>query len=104
MPVNGKISSILMKFSALPRIAGCLAGALFIAGAWIFHITAAAHNKADDDCRICVIVVSPELNSDCGSELLSKPAAFSPFKLRFLRIGSTQSVFADFYGRAPPLT
>ncbi|OGS06662.1 MAG: hypothetical protein A2270_01425 [Elusimicrobia bacterium RIFOXYA12_FULL_51_18] len=41
--------------------------------AWVFHITESPHNAADDDCQICAVFCSPELNSDGGTLRLTHP-------------------------------
>jgi hypothetical protein len=91
-----------MKISEFRRTAACLAAALFIGGAWAFHM-AEAHNAADKDCQVCAVSCSPELNADCGTELIAKPENFSLVAPALtIKPANTISVLS-FYGRAPPL-
>ena len=92
-----------MKLPELRRTAACLATALFIGGAWFFHVSTAAHNAADNDCQVCASVCSPELNSDCGTELLAKPANFSFVEPSSSREPVRIVHISAFSGRAPPL-
>lgn len=92
----------LMKFPALLRTTACLAAALFIGGAWAFHM-AEAHNAADNDCQVCATACSPELNSDCGTVLIARPET-SGSALPLLSVMPARPAEAfGFYGRAPPL-
>jgi hypothetical protein len=50
----------------------CLALAASAAGAWNLHILGTRH-EARENCETCAVAAAPELNSDCGSELLSVP-------------------------------
>ena len=92
-----------MKFTALRRASVCLSAALFIGGAWAFHM-AEAHHDADGDCQVCAAVCSPELNSDCGTELLVRPVNFSFIEPASPVLPVKTSAVSAFYGRAPPLT
>ena len=94
--------SIFMKFLALRRTAACLAAALFIGGAWAFHM-AEAHNAADNDCQVCATACSPELNSDCGTELIARPETFSSAVPLLSVMPARPAEAFGFYGRAPPL-
>jgi len=54
------------------KIAAC--AALFMALAWPAHeLFVHGGGLADDDCRVCAVSLSPELNSDCGGALLAAP-------------------------------
>ena len=78
-----------------------LASALLIALAWPAHVFS-EDNPADKNCPVCQVVCSPELNSDCGTELLAAPAdcILAPV------VRSLPAVFYGvpfvFFGRAPP--
>ena len=53
-----------------------ISGFKFLLGIWFFvfpflHITTVEHNLIDDDCQVCSVIGSPQLNSDCGSVLIS---------------------------------
>ncbi len=94
--------NILMKFRDFRRAAVCLAAALFIGGAWFFHM-AEAHNAADNDCQVCATACSPELNSDCGTVLIARPET-SGSAVPLLSVMPARPAEAfGFYGRAPPL-
>ena len=94
--------NISMKFSALRRTAVCLAAALLVGGAWAFHM-AEAHSPADNDCQVCAAVCSPELNSDCGTELLTRPENFTLVAPVLVATPANTVAILNFYGRAPPL-
>ena len=79
----------------------CLSAALLTALAWPAH-EAFAHNLADNDCQICSVSTSPELNSDCGSTLLSAPVNFSFIAPEAPLLPASVSAIPAFYGRAPP--
>ncbi|HBE89317.1 MAG TPA: hypothetical protein DDW67_09295 [Elusimicrobia bacterium] len=78
-----------------------LASALLIALAWPAHVLS-EDNPADKNCPVCLVVCSPELNSDCGTELLSAPADFvlAPV-VRSLPV-VFYGVSSVFLSRAPP--
>ncbi len=79
-----------------------LAAALLTALAWPAH-EAFAHNPADNDCQVCSVSISPELNSDCGSTLLAAPLNFSLFAPEAPLLPVLVSAVPVFYGRAPPV-
>lgn len=90
-----------MKYQEFRR-AACLAAAFFISGAWYMHISA-AHAVLDNDCQVCAVVCSPELNADCGSVLLSKPIVFTVVNA-VPGLTPAAGVYSPaFLGRAPPL-
>lgn len=80
----------------------CLALALLAAGTWNFHQLEASH-PAEGHCHVCAAVASPQLNSDCGSELLRAPENF--VLLAFAAAAPVQAgrIRTVFLGRAPPL-
>ena len=92
-----------MKFPELRRTAACLAAALFIGGAWAFHVAEPAHNEADNDCQGCAIACSPELNADCGTELIAKPENFSLVVPALSVMPAKMAAVLSYCGRAPPL-
>jgi len=79
-----------------------VAAALLIALAWPAH-EVFAHNSADNDCQVCAVSCSPELNADCGTVLLAAPVNF----VILCPVSSVQPDAAElplaFLGRAPPL-
>jgi hypothetical protein len=79
----------------------CLSFALLVAAAWPAHVVTETYQPFEY-CPVCSVVCSPELNSDCGTDLLPPPAGplrpepGSPFF-------SYSAAFASsFSGRAPP--
>ena len=91
---------MFMKFRAVKTII-CLAFAALSAGAWDLHMLGPAH-EAGDSCQVCAVASSPELNADCGSDLLAAPRNFvlAAIVLPGLTAASiTTSVFST---RAPP--
>lgn len=90
--------------SCFPRLLSCLylALALLAAGTWNLHLLEAGH-PSEEHCHVCAAVASPQLNADCGSELLSAPENFAlllPGAPVSVKAGRVQPVFL---GRAPPL-
>ncbi len=79
----------------------CLSAALLTALAWPAH-EVFAHNSADNDCQICAVSLSPELNSDCGSALLAAPENFTLLKPEAALLSAVTGAVPVFYGRAPP--
>jgi hypothetical protein len=92
-----------MKFSAFRRALACLAAALFLGGAWVFHITETTNDLADNDCQLCAVASSPELNSDCGTVLLVRPENFIFIEPASPELPVKIGVVAGFYSRAPPV-
>lgn len=78
-----------------------LAAALLTALAWPVH-EAFAHSLADNDCQVCSVSISPELNSDCGSTLLAAPVNFSSIAPEAPLLSGSAPAVPVFYGRAPP--
>jgi len=39
---------------------------------WALHINENNHSHKNGECQICISITSPQLNSDCGSELISR--------------------------------
>ncbi|OGS14159.1 MAG: hypothetical protein A2234_10890 [Elusimicrobia bacterium RIFOXYA2_FULL_58_8] len=91
-----------MKSPEFRKTAAYLAAALFIGGAWAFHM-AGAHDAADNDCQVCAVSCSPELNSDCGSGLITKPEDFRRITPVLSVVPAKMTAVLSFYGRAPPL-
>jgi len=90
-----------MKLPAFLRASVCLSAVLVIGGAWAFHM-AEAHHDADGDCQVCAAVCSPELNYDCGTELLSRPENYIFIEPAPSRLPARTSAVSAFCGRAPP--
>ena len=61
-----------------------------------------AHISGDNDCQVCAVSFSPELNADCGSALLSAPENFSLLKPEARLLTEKNVPLPVFYGRAPP--
>ena len=91
-----------MKFSALRRTAVCLAAALLFGGAWAFHMAGSAPDAAHDDCQVCAVASAPELNADCGTELVSRPENFTLVARAPVVTPANTLAVLCFYGRAPP--
>ena len=79
-----------------------LYAALLIALAWPVH-EVFAHHAGDNDCQVCSISGSPQLNSDCGTELLSVPVNFEIVNRVFFIRPFPAAPKPAFQGRAPPL-
>jgi hypothetical protein len=79
----------------------CLSAALLTVLAWPAH-EVFGHNSVDNDCQICAVSLSPELNADCGSALLAAPENFSLLKPEAALLTVITATVPVFYGRAPP--
>jgi hypothetical protein len=79
----------------------CACSALLIVLAWPAH-EAFAHHDAGENCRVCSIACSPELNADCGSSLLARPENFVIHTELLPGLPSKTQLAAAFLGRAPP--
>lgn len=92
---------------AVMRFAGCagilnLLAAFLVASAWAFHLAETPHSE-NGRCQVCAVSCSPELNADCGSELLSAPQSFE-LPRPASPASPVSNVFSPvFLGRAPPL-
>ena len=89
-----------MKFRAL-RTLLCLVFAAVAAGAWNLHMLGPAH-EAGDDCQICAVASAPELNADCGSDLLARPDNSVAAEAALPGLPVLSRAIAAFLGRAPP--
>lgn len=78
-----------------------LAFAVTVAGAWDLHILGSSH-EAGDNCQVCAIASFPELNADCGSELLVRPDNFVMAAAALPGLPAETPFIAAFLGRAPP--
>ena len=78
--------------------------ALFMALAWPAHeLFVHGQGLADNDCQVCAVSLSPELNSDCGAGLLAAPEN----SVRIAQVHAAPTLPgllpAAPRGRAPPL-
>ncbi|OGR41263.1 MAG: hypothetical protein A2X35_07680 [Elusimicrobia bacterium GWA2_61_42] len=89
-----------MKFRAAKTLL-CLAFAAVAAGSWDLHMLGARH-EAGENCQVCAVASSPELNADCGSELLVRPDNFVVTKASRHGLPVETPFIAAFHGRAPP--
>ncbi|OGR77041.1 MAG: hypothetical protein A2X32_07090 [Elusimicrobia bacterium GWC2_64_44] len=89
-----------MKFRVIKTLL-CLAFAALSAGAWDLHMLGPAH-QAGEPCQVCAVAASPELNSDCGSELLARPDNFVSAVAALPGLPAETPFIAAFLGRAPP--
>jgi len=78
-----------------------LCAALLTALAWPAH-EVFAHSGAETGCQVCSVSLSPELNADCGSLLLSAPQNFSLLKAEAALLTECSAAVPAFHGRAPP--
>ena len=79
-----------------------LCAALLTALAWPAH-EIFVHHDADNDCQVCAVTCSPELNADCGSLLLAAPENFElAAPICFVKSVPALPLPA-FQGRAPPI-
>ena len=79
----------------------CLVFAAVTAGAWDLHILVSAH-EATENCQVCAVASSPELNVDCGSVLLVRPDNFVMVAAALPGLPAETPFIAAFLGRAPP--
>ncbi|MGD9642712.1 MAG: hypothetical protein AB7V08_08240 [Elusimicrobiales bacterium] len=89
-----------MKHGAFKTLL-CLAFAALFAGAWDLHMLGPAH-EIGENCQICSVANTPELNADCGSELLARPCNFEVAEAALPGLPSEIPFIAAFLGRAPP--
>ncbi|HNW44559.1 MAG TPA: hypothetical protein PKI19_08640 [Elusimicrobiales bacterium] len=90
-----------MKFRFVKALL-CLAFATVVAGAWDLHMLGSAH-EAGESCQVCAVASAPELNADCGSDLLAVPLNFIgavPALSQPMPAAVSSTVFSP---RAPPL-
>jgi len=90
-----------MKVPAPLKAFLCLALAASAAWAWNLHIVGTRH-EARENCETCAIAAAPELNSDCGSDLLVCPENFSLLKPEAPLLAAAVVATAPFNCRAPP--
>lgn len=86
-----------------PMILRILA-AVLVAGVWAFHVAETQHDLNDNDCQICAIFCSPELNADCGARLVSEPDNHGVLRIVSDLLLNEQSAPLCFNSRAPPLS
>lgn len=79
----------------------CLAFAAVAAGAWDLHILGPAHADGEN-CQVCSVASSPELNADCGTQLLVRPDNFVMAAAALPGLPAETPFIAAFLGRAPP--
>ena len=79
----------------------CLALAASAAAAWNLHMLGTRH-EAGENCETCAIAAAPELNSDCGSDLLVCPENFSLLKPEAPLLAVAVVLIPSFNCRAPP--
>lgn len=79
----------------------CLAFAAVAAGAWDLHMLGPAH-EAGESCQVCAVASSPELNADCGTQLLVRPDNFIVAAAALPGLPAETPFIAAFLGRAPP--
>jgi len=96
--------SILMKSKAWRPMLLHITAAIIVGGIWAFHIAEAGHDLKDNDCQVCAIFCSPELNSDCGTRLVAKPENFSSLTIIPAILPGNQAVLSSFNSRAPPVS
>lgn len=93
-----------MKFKEFRNISAYLAAAFVVGGVWAFHIAEAGHELKDNDCQVCAVVCSPELNADCGTRLVAKPEDFTLLAVIPVLLPAAQAGVFSFNSRAPPLS
>ncbi|MBI4800960.1 MAG: hypothetical protein HY796_00365 [Elusimicrobia bacterium] len=84
------------------------AGGFFLFAALLTVLSLPAHEAftpavSDGNCRVCSVSHSPELNADCGSELLAAPENFKLLPPAFLVKPVAVEFQPAFPVRAPPL-
>jgi len=90
-----------MKFRVLKNLL-CLAFAAVAAGAWDLHLIGPVH-EAGENCQVCAVASAPELNADCGSDLLPLPGGFVLLEPELPQLENAAPSLRAFRGRAPPL-
>jgi hypothetical protein len=73
-----------------------------LSSGWAFHIASGVHSLLNDNCQLCSVSCSPELNSDCDSNILPKPEYFIWFELENRKEFYTVKLFPLKDVRAPP--
>lgn len=91
----------MMRFTGRLRILNLIA-ALAVASSWAFHLAGTPHQE-NGRCQVCAVSCSPELNADCGSELLSAPQKFELLRPASCAVPASNIPSPAFLGRAPPL-
>lgn len=89
-----------MKFRVIKNVL-CLAFAAVAAGAWDLHMLGPVH-EAGESCQVCAVASSPELNADCGTQLLVRPDNFVTAAAALPGLPAETPFIAAFLGRAPP--
>lgn len=89
-----------MKFRGFKTFL-CLAFAVVTASAWDLHMLGPVH-EVGENCLVCAVASSPEINADCGSALLVRPDNF--IKIEAVLHGQPLNApsIPAFLGRAPP--
>ena len=95
------VSSYIMGFIKKRIRVLPLFAALLIVLAWPAH-EAFAHHADDNDCQVCSVSCSPQLNADCGSVLLAAPERFELVIPVFSVSPGAAGLPPAFQGRAPP--
>jgi len=75
---------------------------LLIFALWPIHINEKEHTQEDGKCPICISITSPQLNSDCGSELILKTREFIGFQEPFVKGLPAKDFYAFSLPRSPP--
>lgn len=73
-----------------------------IAAAWPFHINEKGHSHHEGKCSICISVTAPQLNSDCGNNIISRPEGFISIFDFFSDVIKDKYSVSFFFSRAPP--
>ena len=90
-----------MRSRFLTKSLFCLCFAALSAAGWNLHVLG-THHEAGMACHVCAVAAAPELNSDCGSDLISRPDNFTLLKPEAGQLTAYNLSAPAFYGRAPP--
>jgi hypothetical protein len=90
-----------MRFRSFSKILFCFSFAALSAAVWNIHVLG-THHKAGQDCQVCAVAAAPELNSDCGTDLLPRPTDFKLLRPEALLLTAFSVSDPVFLGRAPP--
>lgn len=74
-----------------------------ISAAWPAHAATEEYHPGEY-CPVCSVVCSPELNSDCGTELVPRPVDFVFVAPETGELPAGIEFSPVFLGRAPPLS
>lgn len=75
---------------------------MFIAFVWAFHINEKNHEYKEGKCHLCSCVMSPQLNCDCGTNLILKPEKIISTRESFSDKPIIKYFFIFSFSRAPP--